>query len=152
MKEPAHASKIAAKVENQKHHNATVKAPAMHKQIQATKEEEKKDDAAVKKEEAAAPAPASATKAEAAAGATGTVAAKAKSSDDDMFAEMKEMNTFGTEEDKALSGQLDGEALVKSIGTVLGRDVSKEVKNATPGWVTGKWFKKQGMEGAGDIE
>jgi|TARA_B110000305_G_C19384656_1_gene611535 hypothetical protein len=69
-----------------------------------------------------------------------------------MFAEMKEMNSFGTEEDKALAGQLDGEALVKSIGTVLGRDVSKEVKNATPGWVTGKWFKKQGMEGAGDIE
>jgi len=69
-----------------------------------------------------------------------------------MFKEMKEMNSFGSEEDKALATQLDGEALVKSIGTVLGRDVSKEVKNATPGWVTGKWFKKQGMEGAGDIE
>lgn len=112
------------------------------------KEEEKKDAAAPKEDKAKAPE--SSTKAEAAAGA-GTVA-KAKASDDDMFAEMKEMNTFGTEEDKALSGQLDGEALVKSIGTVLGRDVSKEVKNATPGWVTGKWFKKQGMEGAGDIE
>ena len=120
----------------------------MHKKLQG------KDDAATATTDAAKDAtkeaPANATKAEASAGA-GTVA-KAKASDDDMFAEMKEMNSFGTEEDKALAGQLDGEALVKSIGTVLGRDVSKEVKNATPGWVTGKWFKKQGMEGAGDIE
>lgn len=31
MKEPAQTKKVAAKVENQKHHNATAKAPAMTK-------------------------------------------------------------------------------------------------------------------------
>ena len=92
MKQPAHTKNAAAKVENQMHNNATVKAPAMAKTIQAPV--------------AAVPgaAPANSTKAEAGATAAGTVTAKAKASDDDMFAEMKEMNSFGTDEDKALSG------------------------------------------------
>lgn len=51
------------------------------------------------------------------------------------FSELDELNAFGAEEDSAISGILDGEAMVADIGKSLGRDIKPYVKNGTPKWV-----------------
>jgi len=51
------------------------------------------------------------------------------------FQELDELNAFSAEEDSAIAGILDGEAMVKDIGKSLGRDIKPYVKNGTPKWV-----------------
>ena len=60
------------------------------------------------------------------------------------FKELNEMATFGAEEDKAIAAQFDGEDLVKSLGSLSGAGISKDIKHAVPEWVSGKWGKKFG--------
>ena len=58
------------------------------------------------------------------------------------FKELNEFSTFGAEEDKAINAQFDGEELVKSLGTLSGSGISKDIKHAVPEWVSTKWQKK----------
>ena len=56
------------------------------------------------------------------------------------------MSTFSQEEDKAIEAQFDGEELVKAIGGLAGKSISKDIKHANPRWVTdksSKWGKAQ---------
>lgn len=51
------------------------------------------------------------------------------------------MSTFGAEEDKAIEAMFDGEELVKQIGGLAGKSISKDIKHANPRWVTDKKSK-----------
>ena len=54
------------------------------------------------------------------------------------------MSTFSQEEDKAIEAQFDGEELVKSIGGLAGKSITKDIKHASPRWVidkSSKWGK-----------
>jgi len=51
------------------------------------------------------------------------------------------MSTFGQEEDKAIEAMFDGEELVKQIGGLAGKSISKDIKHANPRWVTDKKSK-----------
>lgn len=51
------------------------------------------------------------------------------------------MSTFSQEEDKAIEAQFDGEALVKDIGGLAGKSITKDIKHANPRWVTDKSSK-----------
>ena len=68
------------------------------------------------------------------------------------------MSTFSQEEDKAIEAQFDGEELVKAIGGLAGKSISKDIKHANPRWVTdksSKWGKakfKTEAEAAADAK
>lgn len=51
------------------------------------------------------------------------------------------MSTFSQEEDKAIEAMFDGEELVKQIGGLAGKSISKDIKHANPRWVTDKSSK-----------
>jgi len=58
------------------------------------------------------------------------------------------LNTFGAQEDAALSSQLDGEAVVREIGKSLGKAINPHVKNGSPKWIKGqKRFAKRQLSG-----
>jgi len=57
------------------------------------------------------------------------------------YKELEEMSTFSQEEDKAIEAQFDGEELVKAIGGLAGKSISKDIKHANPRWVTDKSSK-----------
>jgi hypothetical protein len=62
------------------------------------------------------------------------------------YKELEEMSTFSQEEDKAIEAQFDGEELVKAIGGLAGKSISKDIKHANPRWVTdksSKWGKSK---------
>ena len=54
---------------------------------------------------------------------------------------MNEMNTFSAEEDVALASQLDGEALVKQIGTELGSEITTQIKGKS--FAQQSWYKNR---------
>ena len=58
------------------------------------------------------------------------------------FKELNEFATFSVEEDKGITAQFDGEDLVKSLGSLSGDSISKDIKHAVPEWVSAKWKKK----------
>jgi hypothetical protein len=50
------------------------------------------------------------------------------------FDDLKELNTFSAQEDQAIAGQLDGEAVVNEIGKSLGKSINPDVKNGNAHW------------------
>lgn len=50
------------------------------------------------------------------------------------FDDLKELNTFSAQEDQAIAGQLDGEAVVNEIGKSLGQSINPDVKNGNAHW------------------
>lgn len=67
------------------------------------------------------------------------------------FDDLKELNTFSAQEDQAIAGQLDGEAVVNEIGKSLGKSINPDVKNGNAHWAKkqknfmkkqlGAWFR-----------
>lgn len=103
---------------------------------------------------ASAPKAASAAKtvkATATAAKTGKATAPAKTATGkkDMYnfeSAAKELDSFSTEEDKALKGQLDGQELsqLKGATAALMKEIGIDVKNAQPKWMkkpVSKWCK-----------
>lgn len=57
------------------------------------------------------------------------------------FDGLSEINSFSSEEDKAVNSQLDGESLVKDNAS-LKQELQVQVADAAPSWLTSKSFFK----------